>query len=304
MKKMVERFLIIVLLGSTPGFSQTPVDSLLNFFPLQTGNRWQYRVIHEIDFTIDTSYTMFSVLGDTVLSGGRVYRILNGHWDRYFRIDTTALEVQVFYPWDTSCPDSERTMFQLAIPDTGHFSDCAGFPVWYYKGYQPVGLLPYDANAHVYTWYDGLTHVYKLSEGFGVSFWEVSELGSARGELVAAIIDSVQYGQFIVGIEPPPGTAAGFELYQNYPNPFNPSTKVRFQIPRGDRSEFGLIELTIYNALGEVVKTLASGKMNPGSYVYTWDGTDNSGKPVAGGVYFYRLRAGKYSAVRKMLLLH
>ncbi len=92
-----------------------------------------------------------------------------------------------------------------------------------------------------------------------------------------------------------------FYLSQNYPNPFNPSTTIGFQIPQQSRSEF--VELTIFNSLGEVVKTLASGKMNPGFHVYTWDGTGNAGEAVASGVYFYRLRAGKYSAVRKMLLL-
>jgi predicted GH43/DUF377 family glycosyl hydrolase len=84
-----------------------------------------------------------------------------------------------------------------------------------------------------------------------------------------------------------------FALYQNYPNPFNPTTNIEFSIPK---TEF--VTLKIYNILGEEVSTLVSEKLTQGNYEYTWNAFD-----FASGVYFYRLKAGKYVQARKMALL-
>ncbi len=86
---------------------------------------------------------------------------------------------------------------------------------------------------------------------------------------------------------------AKYELSQNYPNPFNPSTTIRFDLP-----EVSYIKLTVYNTLGEEVKTLVSENKQPGYYEVTLNISE-----LAGGVYFYRLQAGNFIQVRKMLFL-
>ena len=91
-----------------------------------------------------------------------------------------------------------------------------------------------------------------------------------------------------------------FELFQNDPNPFNPSTTVSYAIPEG-KSLF--TSLMIYNARGQLVKTLVSGMKGAGRYVVNWDGRDNYGRAVSSGVYFYRIQAGDFVKTRKMLLL-
>ncbi len=91
---------------------------------------------------------------------------------------------------------------------------------------------------------------------------------------------------------------AKFALHANYPNPFNPSTSVSYDIPT--RS---LVELTIYNLLGEKVADLVNGEQGPGSYSATWDGRNQRGETVASGMYIYRLKAGDFLQTRKMLLL-
>jgi len=63
------------------------------------------------------------------------------------------------------------------------------------------------------------------------------------------------------------------------------------------------ITLTIYNVLGQSVRTLIDDTPKAGSYRMTWDGTDQYGAPVSMGVYYYRLQAGDYSETKKMLLL-
>ena len=75
-----------------------------------------------------------------------------------------------------------------------------------------------------------------------------------------------------------------FDLGQNYPNPFNPGTRIRFALPAD-----GEASLTVYNAFGQRVRSLADGRHRAGRYVVDWDGTDESGRAVASGVYHYRL---------------
>ena len=83
------------------------------------------------------------------------------------------------------------------------------------------------------------------------------------------------------------------------PNPFNPSTTLYFQVP-----ESGEVSLVIYNLAGQVVKTLIRGRtLKAGIHDVFWEGRDEQGRPVAAGVYFYRLRAGDRALVRKMTLL-
>ncbi len=99
-------------------------------------------------------------------------------------------------------------------------------------------------------------------------------------------------------------------LFQNYPNPFNATTLIPFTVaPRPvDGSQLtvhSLIPTTlkIYNILGQEIKTIVDEEKLPGTYEVYWDGTDNSGVQVASGIYFYRLRAGQHSEVKKMLLV-
>jgi D-alanyl-D-alanine carboxypeptidase len=84
-----------------------------------------------------------------------------------------------------------------------------------------------------------------------------------------------------------------YALKQNYPNPFNPTTTIEFSIPKAE-----FVTLKIYNILGEVVATLAFEKLTVGSYKYDWDASG-----LASGVYLYRIQAGDYIGVKKMVIL-
>ncbi len=84
-----------------------------------------------------------------------------------------------------------------------------------------------------------------------------------------------------------------YALYQNYPNPFNPTTTVRFAVAKP-----GNVTIAVYNMLGQRVATLVNGYFQAGTYAATWDGT---GMPS--GVYFYKIEAGDFTAVKKMTLV-
>jgi len=89
-----------------------------------------------------------------------------------------------------------------------------------------------------------------------------------------------------------------FALEQNYPNPFNPITTIKFALP-----EPASVRLEVYNLLGQRVITLIDKELPAGDYTTRWEGTDNSGQPVASGVYLYRIDAGKFKSSKKMILL-
>jgi len=102
------------------------------------------------------------------------------------------------------------------------------------------------------------------------------------------------------GIEDEPGAFSPNEytLNQNYPNPFNPETSISFHIAKPSS-----VVLKVYDLTGAEVRTLAAGRLAAGRHIYTWNSTDNYGRRVSSGVYIYRLRAGEFTAVRKMILV-
>ena len=89
------------------------------------------------------------------------------------------------------------------------------------------------------------------------------------------------------------GLPADISLSQNYPNPFNPSTKIDFFIPKNS-----FVSLKIYNVLGEELETLISQNLSTGFHSYNYNATK-----LSSGIYFYKLSAGEFSMVKKMIIL-
>ena len=90
-----------------------------------------------------------------------------------------------------------------------------------------------------------------------------------------------------------------FALANNYPNPFNPATTIKYALPQAAD-----VELTVYNVIGQPVRTLVAEHQNAGRYVVEWDATNDSGHSLSSGMYFYRLQAGgEFLETKKMLLL-
>ena len=101
----------------------------------------------------------------------------------------------------------------------------------------------------------------------------------------------------------PPATPGKTALLPNYPNPFNPETWIPYQL-----AEPAEVTLTIYNMRGVIVRALKLGHKAAGMYTdrsraIHWDGRDMFGEKVATGVYFYTLKAGEFSATRKLLIV-
>lgn len=89
-----------------------------------------------------------------------------------------------------------------------------------------------------------------------------------------------------------------FALRQNYPNPFNPETTIRYQLPQRAN-----VKITIFNILGQKVKTLVDELKPAGAYQVVWNGTNDRGSSVSTGIYIYRMEAADFIKNQKMLFL-
>jgi photosystem II stability/assembly factor-like uncharacterized protein len=93
------------------------------------------------------------------------------------------------------------------------------------------------------------------------------------------------------------GVPVSYKLYQNFPNPFNPNTKIKYDIPVGAYGNTPL-RIVIYDLLGREVTTLINENLKPGTYEVQWDAS-----AFSSGVYFYKLTAGEFGDVKKMILI-
>jgi len=99
----------------------------------------------------------------------------------------------------------------------------------------------------------------------------------------------------ITGIEEIP--AVSF-LSQNKPNPFAGGTTIEYGITKA-----GKVEIVVYNAVGQKVRTLINAEEKAGYHKVNWDGTNDSGAKVGGGIYFYKITAGEFTSLKKLILL-
>ena len=88
------------------------------------------------------------------------------------------------------------------------------------------------------------------------------------------------------------------QLSGNFPNPFNPSTNISFDI-----KEEGNVLIEIFNIRGQRVRTLLNEFKTTGRYSVEWQGTDDNGRDVASGIYFYQMQSREFSDIRRMVLL-
>jgi hypothetical protein len=135
-----------------------------------------------------------------------------------------------------------------------------------------------------------------VSSAFTLAFrFDVSDVG-----------DYVEIGSIALNVTPTataapaPGqeTAPSVDLEQNHPNPFNPSTTIEYDVQTA-----GWTTARIYNAAGELVRTLIDEGMEQGSYSVVWDGRDDDGRDLASGVYFYRVSVGDFVSTKRMVML-
>ncbi|MFC1734466.1 FlgD immunoglobulin-like domain containing protein, partial [candidate division KSB1 bacterium] len=135
---------------------------------------------------------------------------------------------------------------------------------------------------------------YFLTDGFGGALFKDVDLAFSNELTIPAA--GLTMLKFV--LSGPEKTVTGYDLYGNYPNPFNPTTEISYYL-----KESGQVKLTVYNVVGQEIKTLVSAYQPSGKYTVQWDATDKYGYQVAGGIYIYKLNVNDFHAVKKMILL-
>ena len=219
-------------------------------------------------------------------------------WERVCD-DEPTYEVYIYDEFDGSSPSSliyQSDTYDLACEDRGGFH-----PIY-------IDNVPISANANFFVviravsnnssilsysvqkrWYSPDSDRSFVSEN-GTTF-DKTKHWAIRSKISYEKIDHHKNG-IRVGIPPE------FALLENYPNPFNLTTTLRFDVP-----EVSNITLTIYNMLGQRVRSFNMQSTPAGYHAVTWDGTNDLGKQVSAGVYLYRIQAGEFTQTKKMLLL-
>jgi hypothetical protein len=205
-----------------------------------------------------------------------------------------------------------------SAPDSGYSKDNL-MPV------RPVGLVAnYQAGAVVLSWTaptDPDIDVYNVYRSTTAGFdpGTTSPIASVKGIAYTdnAVTPGTQYyyridavdfsgnkspysdeASVVTGITAENGIPTEFALKQNYPNPFNPSTEIGFAVPKAVR-----VKLSVFTVTGELIATLVDREMSAGNYTVTWNGESLSGRTVSSGLYLYRIEAGDFVSVRKMVML-
>jgi len=149
----------------------------------------------------------------------------------------------------------------------------------------------FDFDRRGYQYFrDTLNCAYSTSNAVyteGTGGYPVGDLNWFPSKLSQWLADPVS------AVRPEQNVAETYALRQNYPNPFNPSTQIQFAIPKQSN-----VELKIFNLLGQEVASLVHETLSAGNHSVTFDA-----RGLASGVYFYRLKAGDFTATKSMMLL-
>ena len=121
----------------------------------------------------------------------------------------------------------------------------------------------------------------------------IGTIDGLAGDEVEIVLTDLGAAKAVVQTRP-----EAFSLANNFPNPFNPATTIQYALPQAAD-----VELIVYNAVGQVVRTLVAEYQSAGRYAVEWDATNDSGYRLSSGMYFYHLQAGEFREVKKMLLL-
>ena len=131
------------------------------------------------------------------------------------------------------------------------------------------------------------------SHGVPIEGFDVDYDGDVRDSNTTDIGADEFNGTPLVGVYDELILPLRFALEQNYPNPFNPTTIIKYSVPKQS-----YVSLKVYDILGREVATLVNEEKPAGTYEVSWEA-----KNLASGVYFYKISAGDYTAVKKMILL-
>jgi hypothetical protein len=222
------------------------------------------------------------------------------HFDYFFsEYALPAKVMQVTYPKltiiDAAWTNPERNYGNIAVQLNMLLGSTDPFAAsWYAAKYMltPVAYYPERTNP------DNANGYYGMYFSNWINCMHDSGFAVTKDSTEISVYDrsvlSITSGNYLIEHQTP----SLFKLYQNYPNPFNSQTQITFDI-----HNTATIQLHIYDANGSLVKSLIRNETrDEGSYQVQWDGTNDQGKNLSSGVYFYKLIVGNFIETKSMIL--
>jgi len=279
--------ILIILYVSTTVFDQ----SLADYYPLQIGNKWFYKVTnYDLGSTPSSiSYYSREVVGDSVMSNGIIYFIIveyNGK--HYERFDTVTNEIRYYEL--SGCPGNDIAKYSLNYrrDSITVWNSCNHMT--YKINYQQS---EHSDTSYIYLAGDGLVGEHTSFKKYvGISEQSFTEGGYSSRVLIGSKINGKEWGQ-LTSVNNDTDIYYSYKLEQNYPNPFNPATTIEFTIQKSSR-----VRLIIYNSLGQLIATILNKELLQGQHKIIFDGGN-----YASGVYFYQLITDSYNNAKKFILL-
>lgn len=303
---MRKYFLVLIIFPSFVFAQSDSLKDLLNYYPLDTGDYWEYKTfVQQYPYPSDSSAYSVEVVGDSTFDNNMTYKILLSRYIypdqniyyRFERIDSLTGCVYR-YARDTSFSNKELKIDSLfsqagdtlntSMASFGFFrticrsieNDTIFGTITQMKTYIDQSIIPMEE--------------YQLAKRFGFYFSSSCEFSCGYTRLVYAKINGIEYGnKIITRIENKNTKPISFALFQNYPNPFNPSTNITFEIPKS-----GEITIKIYDVLGKEIKNISKYYSNIGLHRIVFDGSN-----YASGIYIYRIGFNNKSISKKMMLI-
>jgi hypothetical protein len=296
MKKII---FILAILSFCLNNTNSQENEWASYFPLKVGNTWYYRTWY-FPFPMIGSYHKEYIDKDSLINGIKYYKLIkNLNNYEWLRIDSVKGNLLVYSPGSGCGSYSNDKIIDSLASSLNDQINCL-YNFYFTRRCNGIGTtvifndsVRYKSFSRDGLFVGGMTY----AKNFGV-------IKSCSGEpppcqvftdLIGCRIDGIVYGDTnLVNIEQTSSEVPnGFFLYQNYPNPFNPVTNLEFGI-----SDLGFVELKVYDINGRQVAILVNEKLSPGNYKIRFDGSN-----YPSGIYYYKLEAGDFSEVRKMILL-
>jgi len=279
---------------------QSPERPTFSYFPIHIGNTWRFLVSEAMSEVIADSVT------ETIIDTSRYADKLYYVFDKFRYIPNAHLRMSDVNKLILKADTTETVWlnFGANVRDSWMVKE----PIWgtewrvFLQSKDDSIVVPAGTFTNCYRfrfqwegrdndweeWYAPAVGPIKRVH-YGDIVWEY--------QLNNAIVNGVGYPTK-VSVYENVHTPTAFQLYQNHPNPFNAVTIIRY-----DLSQANFVVLEIYDILGKKINTLISENHSAGQHGIHWDGKNDSGQPVGSGVYLCRLQAGRFSDVKRMVLL-
>ena len=283
-------------------------SSLFSYYPLETGNYWEYELlfINWPDIQYEYSYQSNEVLGDTVMSNGLKYKIFEirsipdtlAPYYLFERIDSSNANVYQFnssglFATDEYLIDSLASLLNDSCKASRDFPTEQEYTLTICYDISKDTITGFNKNTKYFcnlSWIPGMS--YGLSKDIGLTQSRIGEFWVTYQRLEYARVRGVEYG-IPVKIKTVNPVIKGYEVKQNYPNPFNPITIVEYYLPHKE-----YIEIILFNSLGQRIRRIYSGVQNAGNHYFVIEG-----KNLPSGIYYYQLKTDEFQSTKKCLLL-